>query len=166
MLDDVEAVECRAEVDAVKDHLGDVAVVDARRFEDDGSIVEEVVGSGQLLEHLKKHAERDAVTHAWCVEHIVPFCERIAFVALSGELGLDLFELHGDAKVIWACAVDFCHGGFSLVGAAFAVGVSGCFREEKYAAAEDGGEDKTKADRKAPRDDAMALVFVDAEVDA
>lgn len=72
MLDNVEAIEGCAEVDAVQDHLGDIGVVDTSslrknvrillifkpktqsptHLEDCGSVVEEVIGTCELLEHL------------------------------------------------------------------------------------------------------------------
>lgn len=43
VLNNVEAVKCRAEVDAVQDHLCDEGVVDAGALEDRRAVVEEVV---------------------------------------------------------------------------------------------------------------------------
>lgn len=45
MLDNVQAIECRTEIDAVKDHLRHEGVVDAGALEDNGSVVKEIVGT-------------------------------------------------------------------------------------------------------------------------
>ena len=56
VLNNVQAIESGAEVDAVENHLSDKRVVDTGSFEDDGAVVEEVVGAGKLLKHLQRHA--------------------------------------------------------------------------------------------------------------
>ena len=75
VLDDVETVECGAEVDTVENHLSNERIVDSSSLENYSSVVEEVVGTGELLEHLKTHSERDSVGHLWSPEHAVPFLE-------------------------------------------------------------------------------------------
>ena len=56
MLDNIETVESCAKVDAVEDHLRDECIVDAGCLEDDCPIVKEVIGTGQLLQHLQSHS--------------------------------------------------------------------------------------------------------------
>jgi hypothetical protein len=53
MLDDIQAIESRAKVDAVENQLGHIAVVDTRGFEYNGPIIEEVIGASELLDHLE-----------------------------------------------------------------------------------------------------------------
>jgi hypothetical protein len=53
MLDDIQAIESRAKVDAVENQLGHIAVVDTRGFEYHGPIIEEVIGASELLDHLE-----------------------------------------------------------------------------------------------------------------
>jgi hypothetical protein len=72
VFDNVEAVEGGPEVDAVQDHLRYEAIFNTHGFEDDSAIVEEVIGARELLEHLQRHAQCDAVAHARRIKHRVP----------------------------------------------------------------------------------------------
>ena len=166
VLDDVEAVERSAKVDTIQNHLCDEAVVDAGGLEDDRPVVEEVIGAGELLEHLEGDAERNSVTHARSGEHPVPFREHVATGFFGEELGFDLLHFHVDSVVVGWGAVDFQHCLSGLVLFSVTVVPSRCFWEEDDADTEDRGPDETDTFGDSPGCCLTALVLVGAKIDA
>ena len=142
VLDDVEAVEGGAEIDAVKYHLGDVAVVDADGLENGRAVVEEVVGARQLLKHLKTNAEGDSVGHPRSGEQLLYLLEPRITGGFGGELDANFFELVMYSPVVVGDPVDFCHGSLGLIDAAMAIGVARCFRKQKDTKAKDNGPEE------------------------
>ena len=61
MLHDIQAIESHAKVDPIQDHLRHEGIVDAGALKDNGSVVEKVVGAGQLLEPLKQASAQPAI---------------------------------------------------------------------------------------------------------
>ena len=55
VLNNIQTTESADEVDSTQDGGSDEAVANADRIEDGGSIIEEKVGTGQLLQSLKDH---------------------------------------------------------------------------------------------------------------
>lgn len=49
----IESEESTTEVDRAEDNLGDEGVLDSDRLEDGGTVVEEVIGTRELLERLQ-----------------------------------------------------------------------------------------------------------------
>lgn len=58
LLENNQAEECAEEVDCAEDDLSDERVRQTNRRKDCRAIVEEVVGTGELLERLDSHAYR------------------------------------------------------------------------------------------------------------
>lgn len=56
VLDNIQTAESRAEIDRAENDLGDKAIFEPGTLEDNSSVVEEVVGSGKLLQGLQDHA--------------------------------------------------------------------------------------------------------------
>lgn len=100
LLHNIHPSECAYKVDCAKDDLGDKRVLNTNRLEDRCSIlsqevsfnsglpdgrtyVEEVVGTGQLLEHLQSHTQKRSV------ELLVPGLEAINPASLDRRLVLD-----------------------------------------------------------------------------
>jgi len=60
-LHDVQASKGASKVDSSKDDLSDERIRNTNRLEDRSSIVEEIVGAGQLLQALERHPQEGAV---------------------------------------------------------------------------------------------------------
>lgn len=99
--------------------------------------VEEVVGTGKLLQGLEDNAEHYAVEHARVGEKLVP---HLLLVGLSVELGLDFSQLADDDLVVLRHSVESSHGGTGSVDFPVAVVESRTLREHGHATAEDEGE--------------------------
>ena len=96
VFDKVETNESDAKVDTVEDHLRDEGA-DCDRLEDRSTVVEEIVGAGELLEHLQTHPECDSVSDSRSSEHGDNLRDWTALdFALSNNLGLNLFHLYDD----------------------------------------------------------------------
>ncbi len=130
VLDDVQSVEGSAEIDAVQDHLSDERVVDTGSLEDHRTVVEEVVGASQLLEHLEGDAKKDTICHLGSSEHVDPFLDDSLMYGFGAKFGFDLFQLDVDAIMVLLSAVYFEHNPLGFVLLAFAVEVSRCLRED------------------------------------
>ena len=61
VLHDVETEEGAEDVDGTEDDLGDEGVLNTNRLEDGGTVVEEVVGTGELLQTLHDHTKEGTV---------------------------------------------------------------------------------------------------------
>ena len=72
VLDNVETGKGHTEVDGTEDDGGDVRVAQADALEDASSVVEDKVGTSQLLEGLQGNAEQDTVEHAGTSEDLLP----------------------------------------------------------------------------------------------
>lgn len=106
MLNEVETEESRSDVDTTENHGGDERVLDTHTGENGGTIVEEVVGTGKLLQHLETHGKSNTVSHTWASEDLVP-----GVVTLSGDnVLIDLGSLEGNSAVIDWNSVETGHG--------------------------------------------------------
>lgn len=72
MFNHVQATKGAEEVHGTQDDGSFVTVAQTSGSENRGAIVEEKVGSSELLEHLQGEAEDDAVKHAWSGEDFIP----------------------------------------------------------------------------------------------
>ena len=100
VFNDVQTAKGRTEVHAAENHLRDKSVLDAGAVEDDGPVVEEVVGTGQLLKCLQDDPQADAILHPRALEHLDPAVPASLGSAFCFELLLDLSELVLDCAVI------------------------------------------------------------------
>jgi hypothetical protein len=145
-LNQVDTNGRHAKVDTVQDHLSDEAVVDTGGLENNGSIVKKVVGSSELLKHLEKNPESNAVAHPWSEEHVVPFPDGTTLAGFGTQLSLDFLELHVDSVVIRRGTIDFLHRSLRLFSTSLAIGITRSLRESKNSKAKNGGEDPAKTD--------------------
>ena len=150
VLNNVQTDKGNQKVNSVEDDLRLVAV--NRHGAKDGSpVVEEVIGTSQLLEHLQRHTKEDTVRHARRLEHLNKLLNGVAFdLVLGAQLGIDFFHLSVDGPVIGGCAVDFAECVARAVDFALAVVETGCVGEEEDSDAQDESEDPADADDDAP----------------
>lgn len=74
MLDDVESVECRPEVDTIQDHLRNEGIIYASTLEDRRAVVEEVVGASQSIVNVSASStgELGDGTYCWNIWRPIP----------------------------------------------------------------------------------------------
>ena len=144
VLDHVQTAKGGDEVDGAEDDRGDEAVGEPGALEDGGTVVEEVVGAGELLQALQEHAEGNPVEHARAGQKLVPHLH----TRLGVELLLDLVEFLDDHAVVLGHPVQLGHGAPGTVDLAVAILEARGFGEEGHAAAQDQGENdgQTKGD--------------------
>ena len=161
-----EALKGVSKVNEKREEWIDSPVVDARRREDDGAVIEEVVRTSELLEHLQTHAQDEAVCHSRCVPHVDPLLDGSLLVTLGAQLGLDFLEFHVDAVVVRWRTVHLGHGLASFLCPALAIRVSRCLRKEEDTGAQDERPDEADANDDAPGCGLVTLMLVDAKVEA
>lgn len=151
VLDQIQTDEGDTEVDTVEDHLCHVAVVDAHATENGGTIVEKVVGAGQLLEHLQDDAEQEAIGHTRGAEHGDILANGPVLDLIVGlELGFDLLEFGVHGIVVGRGTENTDHRLAGLVDAAATVVVSRRFGEEEDSDTQNCGKNPADADDDAP----------------
>lgn len=150
VFNDVQTPKGRTEVHAAENHLRDESIVDTRAVEDDRTVVEEVVGTGQLLKRLQYDPQTDAIHHPRALEHLDPAEQASLGSAFCFELLLDLGELVLDHAVVRRDAVEFRHGMLCLVDAPMAVVISRAFRKEDDPNAQDKAPEERDPERDAP----------------
>lgn len=148
LLADVQTTEGGEDVDGTENHGGDVRVRDTDRREDLGSIVEEEVGTGELLQGLKGHADEDTTQHSWGSEDLEPL--GLATGNLSLVLLADLSQLVLDLRVIGLDAGDKSQslGGLGL--STTAVLPAGRLTHSQHTGAHDSRGDEADAHGDAP----------------
>ena len=146
VLNHVQTAKGGDEVDGAEDDGGDEAVGETSTLEDGRSVVEEVVGAGELLQALQEHAQGDTVEHARAGQELVPHLHS----GLGVELFLDLVEFLDDDAVVLGHTVQLGHGAPGAVDLTVTVLEARGFGEEGHAAAQDQGEDDGQAERDAP----------------
>ena len=109
--------------------------------------IEEVVGTGKLLQRLENNSERDAVEHARGGDELVP--HRL-LLGLGVKLGLDLSQLSDDNIVVLRHSVETRYGGTGSVDFSVAVVVPRTLREHGHATTENEGEEEGQAESDTP----------------
>lgn len=166
MLDKVQSDEGDSPVDAVQDHLRHERA-DLHRLEDGGAVVEEVIGSRQLLEHLEAHAQQDSVPHARCPAHADEFADRVALGLHFGtKFVFNLLHLHVDAVMMCRGTVDLHQRLLGTLRLSLAVVISRRFREEENADTKHDGPKPAESNDDAPRAGIRLLMGVRAIVEA
>lgn len=143
VLDDPQSGNGGDDVDRAENDRGDIGVRETGGGEDGGAVVEEEVGTRELLAGLQDHAEQGAVQHARAGEDLVP--RVVAASALGRKLRLDLEDLGVDKVAVRVDAVEASHVATSLILAAHAVGETGRLGHEEDGAAEEDGPEGGKA---------------------
>ncbi|KAI3483055.1 hypothetical protein L1887_54076 [Cichorium endivia] len=164
-LEDVETEESAGKVDGAEDDLSDERVAQADRGEDGSAKVEEVVGTGELLAGLQRHAEQGSVERLVSrLEAVDPAGLLHSFVGLDH--GDDLAVLGLDPGVAIAI-LGATHRRARLVGLFVAASGSeptGRLRAEENADGEDRGKEDAEGDGHAPL--ARVAVVAGADVGA
>lgn len=123
-------------------------------------VVEEVVGTGKLLQRLENHSQNDSVEHAGSSDELVPDL----LSGLGIQLLLDLLQLLVDQTVVLGDTVHLGHGGTGIVDTAMAVVITRTLGEEQHTTTEDEGEQERETQGDTPL--GGALHGVGSQVDA
>lgn len=161
VLNDVQTGQGHAEVDRTEDDLGDVGVGQTNTLEDGGAVVEDEVGTGQLLQGLQGDTQHGTVEHARAGEDLVP--GSLADGTLLVELLLHVRHLLRDDTVVGGDTVELGHDLAGLLHTAVTVGVARGLGQEQGTDTEDQGPGKANAHGDAPR--GSRLNALGAEVD-
>ena len=137
VLNNPETEDCSDNVDGTENDGSDVGVLETGGRENGCSVVEEVVGTSQLLTSLEDHTEQTAVQHAGTGEDLVPWV--VTTSSLSLELLLDLGDFSVDESTVGVNTVETGHVGASLIDLALAVCVTGGLGQKQDGATKDDG---------------------------
>lgn len=149
LLADVQTTEGGEDVDGTEDHGGDVRVGDTDGGEDLGSVVEEEVGTGKLLQGLESHADEDTTEHGRGSEDLEPL--GLATGNLSLVLLANLSQLVLNLRVVGLNARDKSQGLGGIGLSTTAVLPARRFTHGQHAGTHDRGGDETDAHGDAPR---------------
>lgn len=161
VFDDVQTGQGHTEVDGTENDGGDVRVAQTDTLEDTGSVVEDEVGTGQLLQRLQSNAEQDTVQHARAGEDLLP--RSIAVGELLLKLLLHVGHLLGNDTVVAGDAVQLAHDIVGLLGTTVTVGETGRLGQEEGTDTKNQGPGEANAHGDAPR--GGVLEGLSAEVD-
>ena len=148
------------------DNLGNVRI-NRHRLEDCRSVVEEVIRTRQLLEHLQRHPQRNPIRHPRRPPHADKLLDRVRLELILGtELALNLLNLRVDAPVVGVGAVDAAESLAGMLALAVAEFEAWGLGEEEDTDAENNGPDPAEANDDAPGGAVVALVGDGAVVEA
>lgn len=148
VLDNVETNDGNTKVDTGHNHLGDVAVVQTSRRENGVAIVENEVGTGELLQRLQDNTKNGAVKHTRTSEDLKD-------TSLSGslffiELVLHVGDFFSDEAVVVGDTIQLDHGTLGFFDTAHAVGVTRRLGQEENTNTEDQRPGETNSHGDAP----------------
>ena len=124
------------------------AVVKTCRREDGCAVVEEVVGTSQLLTGLQDHTKHGTVKHARASEDLVPWV--VATGGFSFKLVLDFLDFGVDESRVLCHTVEASHVAASFFDAALSVCETRGLGQKQNGATEDDGPQSRQAVRDAP----------------
>lgn len=166
MLNHVQTNKGDAKVDTVKDDLGNKGV-DLHRLEDGGSVVEEVVGASELLQHLQSHAKSNTVSHSGSLEHCNElFDGAMLDLVFATQLALNLSDLSVNSPVIFRgtkYSADCLLSSFLITVSEIE---SRSFREGQDTNSEANGPKPTKTNDNTPTCRAISLMLDSSVVEA
>jgi len=148
LLDDPQTTESAEDVDGTKNDLSDVGVVKTNTGEDGCAVVEEEVGTSELLTGLEDDTDHDAAKHGRGGEHLPPL--GVLAGSLLVELEADLVDLVVDGLVVGVDTTKASNGGAGLLLAALTEGETRRLGKEQHAATEDEGEEEAETDSDSP----------------
>lgn len=125
--------------------------IERHRWERNTHIVEEVVGTGQLLQSLKHNAKDDAVRHARRLEHLNPTADSTSRPLFGIQLFLDLGNLMHDHPVVLWNAIQLRHCASSAVHTAMPVVITRTLREEEDSDSKDEAPQECDTEGDSPR---------------
>ena len=159
VLDDVETTESGTEVDGTQNDLSDKAVVDTSTSHDGSSVVEEVVGTGELLQRLQDHTQDDTEEHARGGQELVPFL----LLAFSGLLLTDLIEFFQDTVVVLRNTVELGQVATGLINTTLTEVETRRFGEEQHATTQGQSKDKGQAQGDTPLSGVLDMLGTQVE---
>lgn len=162
LLTNVQTTESGADVDGAENHGGDVRVGDTDSVKDLSAVVEEEVGTRQLLQGLQGHTDKDTTEHGRSSEDLVPLL--LAASLLGLQVLADVTEGVLDLGVLLRDPGDKRQGLGSLRNATAAELPAGGLAHDKHTHGHDGRSNKADTHGDAPgrrRLDALGAV-VDA----
>jgi len=141
ILNDPKTTKGADEVDSTEDSSSDETVADTNRIEDGRTVVEEEVGTRQLLEHLETSSEGNTVGHTRTSKDLPEGV--VSSSLLHVELGLDLADLAVDRRVVLRYTVDVGDSVSSLVDLSSAVVPARTFWKKPDTTSHDSGPNET-----------------------
>lgn len=144
----VETEESTTNVDRVKDDLGNVGVAETGCGEDGRSVVEEEVGTSELLTGLENHAEHGTVTHARTSEDLDQSSVSTSHLLL--ELDADVVDLVVDLLVVRVDASKSSDDSASIFLATGSVGVTRRLWQQQDSTAKNDGPEERETARNSP----------------
>ena len=159
VLNNIETTKGSTEVDSTQNDLGDEAVVDTSTLHDGGSVVEEVVGTGELLQRLEHHTQDDTEEHARGGQELVPFL----VLALSLLLLTDLIEFLQDTGVVLRDTVELGQVATGLINTTLTEVETRRFGEEQHATTQGQSKDKGQAQGDTPLSGALDMLGTQVE---
>lgn len=159
MLNHVQTNKGDAKVDTVEDDLGNKGV-DLHRLEDGGTVVEEVVGASELLQHLKSHTESNTIGHTGSFPHGDELLDGAMLdLVFAAQLALNLSDLSVNSPVVFRGAkysTNCLLGSFLL---AMSEIESRSFGEDQDTKSEADNPKPTKTNDNAPTSRVVSLVL-------
>lgn len=149
VLNNIQARQGHTEVDSAKNDLGDERVAQTDTLEDAGSVVEDEVGTGQLLQRLQSDSKHSTVEHARTSENLVP--GSIASVLLLVQLLLHIGHLLSNNAVVGRDTVELRHDVASLLNTTVTVGITRGLGQEESTDTQDQGPGETDTHGDTPR---------------
>lgn len=146
VLNDVETTEGSTEVNSTQNDLSDEAVVDTSTSHDGSSVVEEVVGTGELLQRLEDHTQDDTEEHARGGQELVPFL----LLAFSRLLLTNLIQFFQDTVVVFRNAIELGQVTTGIIDTAMTEVKTRRFGEEEHTTTQGQGKDKGQAQGDTP----------------
>jgi len=148
LLDDPKTTESAEDVDGAENDLSDVGVVKTDTLEDGCAVVEEEVGTSELLAGLEHDTDHDATKHGRGSEHLPPL--GVLAGPLLVKLEADLVDLVVDGLVVGIDTTEASDGGAGLLLTTLTESETGRLGKEEHATAEDEGEQETETDGDSP----------------
>ena len=149
VLDDVQTGQGHTKVDGTQNDLSDVRVAQTHTLEDGGTVVEDEVGTGQLLQRLETNTENGTVEHARASEDLVP--SSLAGSELLLKLVLHVGHLLGHDAVVGRDTVELSHDLAGLLNTSVTVGIAGRLGQEQGTDTQDQGPGKADTHGDTPR---------------
>ena len=122
--------------------------------EEDAYIIEEVVGTSQLLQRLQNHTQGNTVQHAGSSDELMPDL----ILGFGVELLLDLLDLLEDNAVVLRNTIELRHGVTSTVDTTVTELETGALREASHATTENESKEEGKTQGNPPLRSAIEVL--------
>lgn len=149
VLDNVQTRQGHTKVNGTQNDLSNEGVAQTNTLEDAGSVVEDEVGTGQLLQRLQSNTKHSTVEHARAGEDLVPgsLSDRLLLIQLLLHIG----HLLSDNTVVGGNTVELSHNFAGLLDTAVTVGETRGLGQEEGTNTQNQGPGKTDTHGDTPR---------------